>query len=65
MCFSATSMPEPAKIPKAERQDVAMLAAVDADRRRRASSGGFSSTLLTPMGAKAPTTTGPKTLLGA
>lgn len=46
MCFGG-SVPNPKPIPMEQQKDQAILAAQDADRKRRAAAGGFNSTVLT------------------
>lgn len=68
MCFSRPSIPAapPPPPPVATEQDQAVLAAQDAERKRRAMAQGRQSTILTgPMGAPVTQASyAPKTLLG-
>lgn len=65
MCFSTPNVPPAQEPPKPIReQDAAVQAALDAERRRRASQGGFKSTVLTGGMGAAPPVTSTKTLLG-
>ncbi len=69
MCFSSPSMPSPTAPPQAATaQDPAVQASLDADRKRRAAAGGFSSTVTNTGGSLGIPSAGfttPKTLLGA
>ena len=66
MCFPSTSTPAAPVIPPTEQpNDPAISAAVNADRKRRASANGLESTWLTGAQGAAPPTTATKTLLGS
>ena len=66
MCFSGPSAPaQQAPPPVATAQDPLIQAAMDADRRRRQSQGGYASTILASQTSQPGQPTQPKTLLGA
>lgn len=65
MCVSSPSMPAPPPpTPTVTPSDPAVLAQVDAVRRRQAMAAGLSATMLTGGAGVGPAATAPKTLVG-
>ena len=65
MCFSTPKVPKAEAPPRREMEDPAITAALDNDRRLRASRSGLRSTILTGPGGTAAPQTAVKTLLGS